>query len=60
MLFANKFVLDSLMNLDLPEDEQAANDSGNSSFAPAGVKLLVHWLELKEMVQTAGTNQMKI
>ena len=54
--------LDSLMNLDLPEDEQAANDMRQLylSCPPAARKVLLNSTraladELKEMVQTAGT-----
>ena len=52
--------LDSLMNLDLPEDEQAANDMRQLylSCPPAARKVLLNSTraltdELKEMVQTA-------
>ena len=53
--------LDSLMNLELPEDEQAANDMRQLylSCPPAARKVLLNSTraladELKEMVQTAG------
>ena len=53
--------LDSLMNLDLPEDEQAANDMRQLylSCPPAARKVLLNSTraladELKEMVKTAG------
>ena len=53
--------LDSLMNLDLPEDEQAANDMRQLylSCPPAARKVLLNSTraladELKELVQTAG------
>ena len=55
--------LDSLMNLDLPEDEQAANDMRQLylSCPPAARKVLLNSTraltdELKEMVQTAGVD----
>lgn len=55
--------LDSLMNLDLPEDEQAANDMRQLylSCPPAARKVLLSSTraltdELKEMVQTAGVD----
>ena len=57
-----EFVLGFLMNLDLPEDEQAANDMRQLylSCPPAARKVLLNSTraladELKEMVQTAGT-----
>ena len=57
--------LDSLMNLDLPEDEQAANDMRQLylSCPPAARKVLLNSAraladELKEMVQTAGTEEL--
>ena len=53
--------LDSLMNLDLPEDEQAANDMRQLylSCPPAARKVLLNSTraladELKEMAQTTG------
>lgn len=53
--------LDSLMNLDLPEDEQAANDMRQLylSCPPVARKVLLNTTraltdELKEMVQTVG------
>ena len=58
--------LDSLMNLDLPEDEQAANDMRQLylSCPPAARKVLLNSTraltdELKEMVQTAGAESDK-
>ena len=55
--------LDSLMNLDLPEDEQAANDMRQLylSCPPAARKVLLNSTraladELKEMVKTAGVD----